>query len=153
MSDDRVINHKLHIFLSLITLSLWTTFYIIIFIIFLVSGSTIQSRRKKRAIAKESRRNKRAIAEERRRNKKAIRIENLRTARLSAPVVKPVNKGYKTKKFYLNGSMAYTLACGHQIRSAKQVGMFSKGLLMKTVWCDICKDHRTVTGTLDPWIR
>jgi hypothetical protein len=142
MSDDRVINHKLHIFLSLITLSLWTTFYIIIFIIFLVSGSTIESRRNKRVIAKESRR-----------NKKAIRIENLRTARLNAPVAKPVNKGYKTKSFYMNGSMAYTLACGHQIRSAKQVGMFSKGLLMKTVWCDICKDHRTVTGTLDPWIR
>jgi len=142
MSDSRIMNHKLHIFLSLITLSLWTTFYLIIFITFLVSGSTIESRRNKRVIAKDSRR-----------NKKAIKIENLRTARLNAPVAKPVNKGYKTKRFYPNGSMAYTLACGHQIRSAKQVGMFSKGLLMKTVWCDICKDHRTVTGTLDPWIR
>jgi hypothetical protein len=72
----------------------------------------------------------------------------------TTPSSKPSNNGYKkSKRFYLNGSMAYTLACGHQIRSAKQVGMFSKGLLTKTVWCEICNENRTVTGTLDPWVR
>ena len=80
--------------------------------------------------------------------------KDLGKQRAATPSGKPSNNGHKkSKRFYLNGSMAYTLACGHQIRSAKQVGMFSKGLLTKTVWCEICNDNRTVTGTLDPWVR
>jgi len=154
MSDNRVMNHKLHIFLSIITLSVWVTFYALLFIIFKLSGSTIEKRRERRGINKELSKERREINKGKKVEQREIN-EAKKVEQRKANYAKEVQllQAKKGKKFYPNGSMAYTLACGHQIRSAKQVGMFSKGLLMKTVWCDICKDHRTVTGTLDPWVR
>ena len=57
----------------------------------------------------------------------------------------PRDKGYK--KGNLNsGDVMYVLACTHQIRAKKAVGIFSKGMLGKTVWCEVCNEERVVTS-------
>lgn len=55
----------------------------------------------------------------------------------------PISKGYTD-----GGSLAqvYVLECSHQIRAAKRVGLLSKGLLGKTVLCEICGAQRKVTS-------
>ena len=144
MSDDRLMNHKLHIILTFITFGVWWPFYGLMFIFFKLSGSTIEKRRIKRAATRERRRVKRAKTKEDRRITQNLIKESAR-------------KGYTYKKSLgyekgtWNSSQAYTLACGHQISAKKQVGMFSKGLLNQTVRCEICNSNRTVTGTLYPW--
>jgi hypothetical protein len=63
----------------------------------------------------------------------------------------PRDKGYK--KGNLNsGDQMYILACTHQIRAKKQVGIFSKGMIGKTVWCDVCSAERVVTS-MPYWVR
>jgi len=136
MSDNRVINHKLHIILTLFTSGAWLSFYGPLFIIFKLSGSTIETRRIKRA----TRRIKRAKTKEDRRITQKLVQESAR---------KGASIGYTKGNW--NSSQAYTLACGHQISARKQVGMFSKGLRNQTVWCEVCNSDRTVTGTLNPW--
>ncbi len=144
MSDDRLMNHKLHIILIFITFGGWLLFYALMYIFFKLSGSTIEKRRAKRADKREKRRAKRVKAKEDRRITQNLIKESAR-------------KGYTYKKSLgyekgnWNSSQAYTLACGHQISAKKQVGMFSKGLLNQTVLCEVCNSNRTVTGTLYPW--
>jgi hypothetical protein len=63
----------------------------------------------------------------------------------------PKDKGYK--KGNLNsGDQMYILACTHQIRAKKQVGIFSKGMIGKTVWCDVCSANREVTS-MPYWVK
>jgi hypothetical protein len=63
----------------------------------------------------------------------------------------PRDKGYK--KGNLNsGDQMYILACTHQIRAKKHVGIFSKGMIGKTVWCDVCNAERVVTS-MPYWVR
>ena len=133
MSDDRLMNHKLHIILTFITFGVWWPFYGLMFILFKLSGSTIEKRRIKRVKAKEDRRITQNLVKESARNGYTYKTSS----------------GYE--KGTWNSSQAYTLACGHQISAKKQVGMFSKGLLNQTVRCEICNANRTVTGTLYPW--
>jgi hypothetical protein len=65
--------------------------------------------------------------------------------------VVPRDKGYK--KGNLNsGDQMYILACTHQIRAKKQTGIFSKGMIGKTVWCDVCNAERVVTS-MPYWVR
>jgi len=45
----------------------------------------------------------------------------------------PINIGYKKGK-----NQMYVLSCTHQIRAEKATGLISKGLVGKTVWCDVC---------------
>jgi hypothetical protein len=144
MSNERIMNHKLHIILTFITLGLWLPLYGLIFILFKFSGSTIETRRFKKASARETRRMKQAKIKEDRRITQNLIKESAR-------------KGYtyKTSSGYKKGnwisSQNYTLACGHQISAKKQVGIFSKGLINRTVRCEVCNSDRTVTGTLYPW--
>ena len=141
MSDDRLMNHKLHIILTFITLGMWWPFYLGLYLYYKFSDSTIDKRRERRGINKEPSKGKKEINE-------AKKVERLQ---LNNGLSKPY-KGYKQgKKGIFHNSQAYMLACSHQIRATKQVGMFSKGLLNKTVWCDICNADRIVTGTRDPW--
>ena len=63
----------------------------------------------------------------------------------------PKNKGYKKGNFN-SGDQMYILACTHQIRAKKQVGIFSKGMIGKTVWCDVCGANREVTS-MPYWVR
>jgi len=144
MSDDRLINHKLHIILTFITFGVWWPFYGLMFIFFKLSGSTIEKRRIKRAATREKRRIKRAKIKEDRRITRNLVKESARNG-----YTHKTSSGYKKGNW--NSSQAYTLACGHQISAKKQVGMFSKGLLNQTVRCEICNANRTVTGTLYPW--
>ena len=63
----------------------------------------------------------------------------------------PSDKGYKKGNFN-SGDQMYVLACTHQIRAKKQVGIFSKGMLGKTVWCDVCNADRVVTSQ-PKWVQ
>lgn len=57
----------------------------------------------------------------------------------------PSDKGYK--KYNINsGDQMYVLACTHQIRARKRVGILSRGMLGKMVWCDVCNAEREVTS-------
>ena len=144
MSDHRLMNHKLHIFFGVISLGNWFIIYFLLFLYYKLTGSTIETRRIKRADAREKRSIKRAKIKEDRRITQNLIKESAR-------------KGYtyKTSSGYKKGnwisSQNYTLACGHQISAKKQVGMFSKGLINRTVRCEVCNSNRTVTGTLYPW--
>jgi hypothetical protein len=133
MSEDRLMNHKLHIILTVISLGMWLPFYALTFILLKLSGSTIEKRRIQRAKTKEDRRITQNLVKESARKGYTYKTSS----------------GYK--KGTWNSSQAYTLACGHQISAKKQVGMFSKGLLNQTVRCEVCNSNRTVTGTLYPW--
>ena len=59
--------------------------------------------------------------------------------------------GYK-KGNKLSGNQMYVLACAHQIRAKKTVGILSKGMIGKTVWCEICDDYREVTS-MPYWVQ
>lgn len=144
MSDDRLMNHKLHIFFGVISLGNWFVIYFLLFIYYKLTGSTIETRRIKREDARETRRIKRAKIKEDRRITQNLIKESARKG-----YTNKTSSGYK--KGTWNSSQNYTLACGHQISAKKQVGMFSKGLLNQTVRCEICNANRTVTGTLYPW--
>jgi hypothetical protein len=144
MSDDRLMNHKLHIILTFITFGGWLLFYALMYILFKLSGSTIEKRRAKRAGKREKRRAKRVKAKEDRRITQNLVKESARKGHT-------YKKSLGYEKGNWNSSQAYTLACGHQISAKKQVGMFSKGLLNQTVLCEVCNSNRTVTGTLYPW--
>ncbi len=155
MSAERIMNHKLHIFFGVISLGNWFIIYCPMFLYYKLTGSTIETRRIKRAGAREKRRIKRAGAREKRQIKRAKIKED---RRITQNLIKEsARKGYTYKRSlgYEKGtwgsSQAYTLACGHQISAKKQVGMFSKGLLNQTVRCEVCNSNRTVTGTLYPW--
>ena len=63
----------------------------------------------------------------------------------------PRDKGYK-KGNWNSGDQMYILACTHQIRAKKQVGLFSKGMIGKTVWCDVCNSDRVVTS-MPYWVK
>lgn len=63
----------------------------------------------------------------------------------------PRDKGYKSGNIN-SGDQMYVLACTHQIRARKQVGIFSKGMLGKTVWCDVCDAERVVTS-MPKWVQ
>ena len=63
----------------------------------------------------------------------------------------PKDKGYKKGNFN-SGDQMYILACTHQIRAKKQVGIFSKGMIGKTVWCDVCSANREVTS-MPYWVK
>ncbi len=148
MTDYRLMNHKLHIFLTFISLGMWLPFYALMFIYYKLTGSTIETRRIKGMGAREKRRSRRAIRKEKRRSKRAKLKEDRR-------IIRELSKATEARRGYTpgnwNSSQNYTLACGHQISAKKQVGMFSKGLLNQTVWCEVCNSSRTVTGTLYPW--
>ena len=144
MSSERIMNHKLHIFFGVISLGNWFVIYLLLFIYYKLTGSTIETRRIKREDARETRRIKRAKTKEDRRITQNLIKESARKG-----YTNKTSSGYK--KGTWNSSQNYTLACGHQISAKKQVGMFSKGLLNQTVRCEVCNSNRTVTGTLYPW--
>jgi hypothetical protein len=66
------------------------------------------------------------------------------------PTTSPQDKGYK-KGNWNSGDQLYVLACTHQIR-AKKIAFISKGMIGKTVWCDVCNAERVVT-TQPSWVR
>ena len=145
MKDDVTINHKFHILIVVISFGVWIPFYLGLYLFYFLTSSTIESRRAKRQTAKENRRAARQIAKENRRAKRQIAKENRQITRKlieesSSRGFKNVsNTGYK-KKGFLVSSTPYNLSCSHQIRAA------NIKILGKTVWCDICKDHRQVTS-------
>lgn len=116
--------HKLHITLSLVSAGLWLPVYAVMFIWFKYTGSNVESRHKKRETAR----------------------ANLRAARLSKPVAKTSSAGYKKSNFI--SGQTYSLECTHQIRARKQTGLISRGMIGKTVWCDVCNANRVVTGSI-----
>ena len=152
MSDDRLMNHKLHIILTFVTFGMWWPFYLGLYLHYKFSDSTIEKRRERRGINKELAKERKEINEAKKvEQRKANYAKEVERLQLNNGLSKPY-KGYKQgKKGIFHNSQAYTLACGHQISAKKQVGMFSKGLLNQTVWCDVCNSNRTVTGTLYPW--
>jgi len=158
MTDDRLMNHKLHIILTFVTFGMWWPFYLGLYLYYKFSGSTIEKRLERRGINKELVKERKLVKSSKEFEKSESNIENWRELfeseqgkqrQASTPKNQTPSLGYK--KGTWNSSQAYTLACGHQISAKKQVGMFSKGLLNRTVRCEICNANRTVTGTLYPW--
>ena len=82
-------------------------------------------------------------------DKRLSEIEEVEIAQDSTK--SPSDKGYKKGNFN-SGDQMYVLACTHQIRAKKQVGIFSKGMLGKTVWCDVCNADRVVTS-MPKWVQ
>ena len=122
-------NHKLHILISVITFGGWLLFYALLFIIFKLSGSTIEKRR------------------ELKKANEANKVEQRKANYAKEVKLLQANKGYKQGK-----NQMYVLSCTHQIRAKKTVGLISKGLVGKTVWCDVCKAERLVTG-MPYWVK
>ncbi len=130
MSDSRLMNHKLHLVISIFTLGSWLPIYAVLFIIFKVEGSTIESRKAKKKLAKEAQHITRNLVQESR----------------SKGFTYKKSLGYKKGNFV--GGQTYSLECTHQIRARKQTGIVSRGMIGKTVWCDVCKSDRVVTGSI-----
>ena len=161
MSDDRLMNHKLHIILTFITFGMWWPFYLGLYLYYKFSDSTIESRLERRGRKKEHLEKRKLVKSSKEVGKSEFSKENWRELferdlgkqrAVSTSSSKPRSRGYKQGKTgFWNQSHAYILACGHQIRATKMTGTYSQGLLNKTVWCDICNADRIVTGTLDPW--
>ena len=158
MTDDRLMNHKLHIILTFVTFGMWWPIYLGLYLYYKFSGSTIEKRRERRGINKELVKERKLVKSSKEFEKSESNIENWRELfereqgkqrQASTSINQTPSLGYK--KGTWNSSQAYTLACGRQISAKKQVGMFSKGLLNQTVRCEICNANRTVTGTLYPW--
>lgn len=70
---------------------------------------------------------------------------------VTEPTQAPRDKGYKKGNFN-SGDQMYVLACSHQIRAKKKVGILSKGMLGKSVWCDVCSAERVVTS-MPYWVQ
>ena len=79
------------------------------------------------------------------------KIEDVQVEDVQESERSPSDKGYKKGNFN-SGDQMYALACTHQIRAKKQVGIFSKGMLGKTVWCDVCNADRVVTSQ-PKWVQ
>ena len=123
-------NHKLHIFLSVITIGAWLVVYLPLYFFSKKnpeSADDIAARELEKNQLKEAR--------------KAKRAETL--ANLTS--LGPQNLGYRKATL---GQM-YVLACAHQIRAKKMVGILSQGMINKNVWCEICNAERQVTAM--PW--
>lgn len=120
-------NHKLHIFLSVITCGVWLVVYLPLYFI---------SRKNPESATDSATRDleESKLKEER----KAKRAKTLAT--YSRPG--PKNLGYTKAK---SGQM-YVLSCTHQIRAKKTVHILSQGMLNKNVWCEICNAERQVTA-------
>jgi hypothetical protein len=126
-------NHKLHIFLSVITSGVWLVVYLPLYFMSKKnpeSAANIDARNLEKSKLKEER--------------KAKRAETLATY----STLGPKNLGYTKAK---RGQM-YVLACTHQIRAKKTVGILSQGMLNKNVWCEICNAERQVTA-MPYWVQ
>jgi hypothetical protein len=140
MSDNRVINHKLHIFLTFITLGAWWPFYLGLYLYYKFSNSTIDKRRELRDINKE-------LSKERKEINEAKKVEQRKANYAKEVELLKAHKGYKQGK-----NQMYVLSCTHQIRANKATGLISKGLVGRTVWCDVCNADRLVTGA-PYWVK
>ena len=105
------------------TLGQWLPIYGVMFIWFKFTGSNVESRKKKKVLRK-----------------------NLRAAQISARIEESSGAGYKKANF--SSGQTYSLECAHQIRARKQTGLISRGMIGKSVWCDVCNANRVVTGSI-----
>ena len=124
MSDDRLMNHKLHIILSVVTLGFWVPIYAVIYFFRKISGAPaidLVEKKQKKAVAKEQRR------------------QEIITQLASQPKL-----GYKKGGKYGN---PFTLACNHSIVAS--AALYSGvALIGKEVYCDVCKETRRVTASI-----
>jgi hypothetical protein len=193
MSVDRVINHKLHIVISLATVGQWLPIYLALFLYYKFTGSTLEKRRIQRntrleqlkekidigsgninkfigkmiefigKITEQNRINysrkleQKKISDEKKKElndskkeewRELFEKENRKQQEMSKPSTptKPSGNGYKKGNFI--GGQTYSLECSHQIRARKQTGLIGKGMIGKTVWCDVCNAYRVVTGSV-----
>jgi hypothetical protein len=137
LDKSPLVNHKLHIILSVISFGGWTPLYAVYYLFRKLTSSTVDQRRSKRAFTREKRRSKRASAKEGRRITRKLIQESSSKGYKYQPVT-----GIKKKSFLVSEARTYSLSCNHQIR-AKNIK-----LIGKTVWCDVCNDHREVTGAI-----
>jgi hypothetical protein len=114
MSEPKVLNHKLHIFLSVISGGFWLPIYGLLYLITKRTGSTVESRKEQ--------------------FKKAVNAEAQRSQQKKS-------KGYKKGSGFT--SVTWALECNHLIRAKVGMGS-RNSLRGKTVFCDICQAERTV---------
>ena len=127
------LNHKLHIFLSVITSGVWLVVYLPLYFISKKNPESAAD-----SAARELEKSK--LKDER----KAKRTEALATY----STLGPKNLGYTKAK----GGQMYVLGCTHQIRAKKRVGILSQGMLNENVWCEICNAERQVTA-MPYWVQ
>jgi len=137
MENKSLVNHKFHIFLSVVTLGLWIPIYATIYFFRKMSGAP--------GVDLVEKKGQKVAAKEQRRQEIVAKMASKRRTQQWKDENKP-KLGY-TRGNNLIGSHPYVLDCSHQIRARKGTGLFSKGMLGKTVWCEICKANRRVTST------
>lgn len=118
MTNTKPTNHKLHIFASLITFGLWLPIYFFI---------AVRNRGAKEATTT-----------------KVKEKSKLQKWAEEASVLSASNPGYKKGNW--NSSQMYVLSCTHQIRAHKTTKILSKGMIGKTVWCEVCNASREVAS-------
>jgi hypothetical protein len=130
VNQTRVVNHKLHIILSILT-GVWLPIYGLIFVWYKRKGSTLENRREKR----EKRRELLLIARQTYNDNELKKNKS------------PSNLGYKKPSVFHHISplpfpKLYFLNCGHEIRARGRL----TGNIGKKVWCLVCKDERMISS-------
>ena len=141
LNKSSFVSHRLQIILSIIAFGGWLPIYAGYYLYCSLTGSTIEERKSKRVTKIEKRREKRTALK----NNRLITRKLVQESKARGFVYKS-NIGYKKGNFV--SGQTYGLECSHQIRARKQTGLISRGMIGKTVWCDVCKANRTVIGSV-----
>ena len=146
MNDDRLMNHKLHIFISVITLGSWTPFYLALYLFYKFSDSTIEKRRARRETKKEASRERSKIKSATKARRKSI-TRTIAMEQFKAKELSRSDKGYKKPGLSdgfipMRAGQVYFLNCAHEIRAVPKI----TGLIGKKVWCDVCNAEREITS-------
>jgi hypothetical protein len=132
LKNIQPINHKLHIFLSVITGGFWLLFYLPL-VFFVKSSPDYAAKIVKKKEEKRTRKQERKVLQ-------ATRLTSLATqSRLSE-----TNLGYRPSKS--SWDTPWTLECGHSIRT------MNSGKQGRSVFCKVCNGTRTVVST-NAWNR
>jgi hypothetical protein len=140
------INHKLHIVLSILSGGFWLLIYIPLLVVAPKRPKEVLLERETRVEASEAVSLTEVEIEKARikQEKQIKRAEAIEAYKRN----KPKDLGYSKSK---RGQM-YVLACTHQIRASKRVGILSQGMIGKEVWCDVCNANRMVTA-MPYWVQ
>jgi hypothetical protein len=145
MNNESSFNHKLHTRISVVTLGGWLPIYLTLFLFNKYSGSLFQNWQGHQGVKKERVNERKQAKSEKRLQRRERNKEFLKQQQAKKPRDKGYRSGGKLDQMYI-------LSCTHQIRANKKVGLLSKGMIGKMVWCDVCGSQREVTA-MPYWIK
>ena len=142
MSEDQLMNHKIHIILSVVSLGCWLPFYLALYLFYKLTDSNIGKRAERKETKKAQKQAENSIKSEKRIERSEQRKEFFEQRAKTAS--SNPSLGYKKGKGTFS-STAYALECNHMIR-AKTASKSLNYFQGKTVYCEICKEQRVVVG-------